>query len=208
MDDMADDIEAPKRIWIEEDSTPYYYQEDELHDAGSPVTEYIRADLVAAERERLKAENERLRLQNEELDFLRHEGGPQSVSAMEEMPTFALWHVCVLSQRSETARLRMSRRMRPFSMAAFFSWFTKYQLKSSNKSSDGTFSDMRKTVEYALENSFARARSASRFFLKNSSATASPFMTGSSPVGFFRSTYRMVLIVEMRRMSAFLSSEL
>lgn len=51
MPTLDERIEAPERIWIEEDSVPYYYQEDELHDAGSPVTEYIRADLVAAERD-------------------------------------------------------------------------------------------------------------------------------------------------------------
>ena len=51
MPTLDERIEAPERIWIEEDSIPYYYQEDELPDAGSPVTEYIRADLVAAERE-------------------------------------------------------------------------------------------------------------------------------------------------------------
>lgn len=53
MPTLDERIEAPERIWIEEDSIPYYYQEDELPDAGSPVTEYIRADLVAAERGRL-----------------------------------------------------------------------------------------------------------------------------------------------------------
>lgn len=56
MPTLDERIEAPERIWIEEDSIPYYYQEDELPDAGSPVTEYIRADLVAAEREWLRGQ--------------------------------------------------------------------------------------------------------------------------------------------------------
>jgi len=37
----------PERIWIEEDEgCPYFYPESELAEAGSPVTEYIRADLA------------------------------------------------------------------------------------------------------------------------------------------------------------------
>lgn len=49
---------APERIWIEAgDDCPYFYEGNELHEAGSPVTEYVRADLVEA----LKAENQRLR---------------------------------------------------------------------------------------------------------------------------------------------------
>lgn len=41
--------DAPERIWIEEDDCPYFYVESELADAGSPVTEYIRADKLKAE---------------------------------------------------------------------------------------------------------------------------------------------------------------
>ena len=40
---------APERIWIEEDDCPYFYVESELADAGSPVTEYVRADKLEAE---------------------------------------------------------------------------------------------------------------------------------------------------------------
>lgn len=41
--------DSPERIWIEAgDDCPYFYGEDELHEAGSPVTGYIRADLVDA----------------------------------------------------------------------------------------------------------------------------------------------------------------
>lgn len=39
---MAD---TPERIWIEQDDCPYFYEESELAEVGSPVTEYIRADL-------------------------------------------------------------------------------------------------------------------------------------------------------------------
>ena len=39
---MAD---APEKIWIDQDDCPYFYEESELAEAGSPVTEYIRADL-------------------------------------------------------------------------------------------------------------------------------------------------------------------
>ena len=50
--------DAPERIWIEPDGgNPYFYEEGELHDAESPVTGYIRADLVEA----LQTENRRLR---------------------------------------------------------------------------------------------------------------------------------------------------
>ncbi len=38
-------IDAPEKIWIEQDCCPYFYEESELADVGSPVTEYIRADL-------------------------------------------------------------------------------------------------------------------------------------------------------------------
>jgi len=38
--------EPHQRIWIEAgDECPYFYEESELADVGSPVTEYIRADL-------------------------------------------------------------------------------------------------------------------------------------------------------------------
>lgn len=37
---------APNRIWIEEDHNPYYYEENDKDEATSPVTEYVRADLV------------------------------------------------------------------------------------------------------------------------------------------------------------------
>lgn len=38
--------EPHQRIWIEAgDECPYFYEESELTEAGSPVTEYIRADL-------------------------------------------------------------------------------------------------------------------------------------------------------------------
>ncbi|MBC2887234.1 hypothetical protein H7Q97_17785 [Ochrobactrum sp. CM-21-5] len=39
---MAD---TPERIWIEQDDCPYFYEESELAEVGSHVTEYIRADL-------------------------------------------------------------------------------------------------------------------------------------------------------------------
>ncbi|NKE75364.1 hypothetical protein [Ochrobactrum sp. MC-1LL] len=38
-------VDAPEKIWIEQDECPYFYEESELADVGSPVTEYIRADL-------------------------------------------------------------------------------------------------------------------------------------------------------------------
>ena len=39
--------DSPQRIWIEAgDDCPYFYEESELTEAGSPVTEYIRADLA------------------------------------------------------------------------------------------------------------------------------------------------------------------
>ena len=47
---------APERIWIEEDDCPYFYVESELADAGSPVTEYVRADKL----EELAAKNRML----------------------------------------------------------------------------------------------------------------------------------------------------
>jgi hypothetical protein len=38
--------DSPQRIWIEAgDDCPYFYEESELAEVGSPVTEYIRADL-------------------------------------------------------------------------------------------------------------------------------------------------------------------
>lgn len=37
--------DKPERIWIEQDECPYFYVESELAEVGSPVTEYIRADL-------------------------------------------------------------------------------------------------------------------------------------------------------------------
>src|SRR5690606_29313448 len=47
-------IDAPEKIWIEDDDCPYFYEESELTEVGSPVTEYTRSDLVAE----LEAENE------------------------------------------------------------------------------------------------------------------------------------------------------
>lgn len=41
-------VDAPERIWIEHDDCPYFYEESELPEVGSPVTEYVRADLYAA----------------------------------------------------------------------------------------------------------------------------------------------------------------
>lgn len=38
-------VDAPEKIWIEQDDCPYFYEESELAEVGSPVTEYIRADL-------------------------------------------------------------------------------------------------------------------------------------------------------------------
>jgi len=38
-------VDAPEKIWIDQDDCPYFYEESELAEAGSPVTEYIRADL-------------------------------------------------------------------------------------------------------------------------------------------------------------------
>ena len=46
--------QSPERIWIEQDDCPYFYYESELADVGSPVIEYVRADLfnaVKAERD-------------------------------------------------------------------------------------------------------------------------------------------------------------
>lgn len=37
---------APDRIWIEADENPYYYEESDRNEATSPITEYIRADVV------------------------------------------------------------------------------------------------------------------------------------------------------------------
>lgn len=37
---------APDRIWIEADENPYYYEESDRDEAASPITEYVRADLV------------------------------------------------------------------------------------------------------------------------------------------------------------------
>lgn len=39
-------IDAPEKIWIEHDDCQYFYEESELTEAGSPVTEYVRADLA------------------------------------------------------------------------------------------------------------------------------------------------------------------
>ncbi len=50
-------IDAPEKIWIEDDDCPYFYEESELTEVGSPVTEYTRSDLVAE----LEAENEWLK---------------------------------------------------------------------------------------------------------------------------------------------------
>lgn len=41
-------VDAPEKIWIEQDDCPYFYEESELTEVGSPVTEYVRADLYAA----------------------------------------------------------------------------------------------------------------------------------------------------------------
>lgn len=68
---------APERIWIEDDEDcPYFYHDSELSEVACQVIEYVRADLADAKVAELEA-------QIEELDFLRHEGGPQSVAAME-----------------------------------------------------------------------------------------------------------------------------
>lgn len=50
-------FDAPEKIWIEHDDCPYFYEESELTEVGSPVTEYTRSDLVAE----LEAENEWLK---------------------------------------------------------------------------------------------------------------------------------------------------
>lgn len=41
-------VDAPEKIWIEQDDCPYFYEESELTEVGSPVTEYVRADLCSA----------------------------------------------------------------------------------------------------------------------------------------------------------------
>lgn len=50
-------VDAPEKIWIEQDDCPYFYEESELVEVGSPVTEYTRSDLATE----LEAENERLK---------------------------------------------------------------------------------------------------------------------------------------------------
>jgi len=50
-------VDAPEKIWIEHDDCPYFYEESELTEVGSPVTEYVRADLYA----KLEAVVERMR---------------------------------------------------------------------------------------------------------------------------------------------------
>ena len=41
--------DTPERVWIQPGGgCLYFYEEDELHDAGRPVTGYIRADLYDA----------------------------------------------------------------------------------------------------------------------------------------------------------------
>lgn len=61
-------VDAPEKIWIEQDECPYFYEESELTEVGSPVTEYTRSDLVAE----LEAENEwlkqTLKTANEQVD--------------------------------------------------------------------------------------------------------------------------------------------
>lgn len=44
---MTDQTKAPERIWTEADENPYYYEESDLNEAASPVTEYLRADIAA-----------------------------------------------------------------------------------------------------------------------------------------------------------------
>jgi hypothetical protein len=41
-------VDAPEKIWIEQNDCPYFYEESELTEVGSPVTEYVRADLCSA----------------------------------------------------------------------------------------------------------------------------------------------------------------
>lgn len=50
-------VDAPEKIWIGHDDCPYFYEESELAEVDSPVTEYVRADLYAA----LEVENKRLK---------------------------------------------------------------------------------------------------------------------------------------------------
>ena len=59
---MTESVEAPERIWIENEGVcPYFYHEEELSDVDSPVTEYVRADKLLAEIEALRAERDALR---------------------------------------------------------------------------------------------------------------------------------------------------
>ena len=75
---------APERIWIEDefgegDDDQWTYGTWDVRNYAGYNVEYVRADIVQA----LTAERDRLREDLEELDFLRHEGGPDSVAAIE-----------------------------------------------------------------------------------------------------------------------------
>lgn len=75
-------VDVPERIWIEHgEDCPYFYEESELTEVGSPVTEYVRADLYAALEAKLaalSAENERLREALADLcDWIEHEVGAE-----------------------------------------------------------------------------------------------------------------------------------
>lgn len=65
------------------------HDESRTHDhSGFTALEQAARDLVpalATERDALRRENEQLRAEIAELDFLRHEGGTESVGAMESM---------------------------------------------------------------------------------------------------------------------------
>ena len=52
-------MSAPERIWIEHgDECPYFYEEDELHEVGSAVIEYLRSDIAASQLAEARAERD------------------------------------------------------------------------------------------------------------------------------------------------------
>ena len=86
---MTESVKSPERIWIEsEGGCPYFYHEDELSGVGSPVTEYVRADKLQAEIERIERLEELLR---------------QALEALEQIATDLPWELTGLQADTITA---------------------------------------------------------------------------------------------------------
>lgn len=78
-------VDAPEKIWIEQDDCPYFYEESELTEVGSPVTEYVRADRIEA----LERENAELRAEVAEHKRLKNQLVLKAYPAMDAIDEMA-----------------------------------------------------------------------------------------------------------------------